>query len=41
MMVNWSATNTVEFDYIPLSSSIIDDVEIKRIINETSITINK
>ena len=36
-----SATNTVEFDYIPLSSSIIDDIDIKRIINEASITVNK
>ena len=36
-----SATNTVEFDYIPLSSSIIDDINIKRIINEASITVNK
>ena len=35
-----SATNTVEFDYIPLSSSIIDDANIKRIINEASITVN-
>ena len=33
-----SATNTVEFDYIPLSSSIIDDADIKRIINEYSKT---
>jgi hypothetical protein len=35
-----STTNTVEFDYIPLSSSIIDDADIKRIINEASITVN-
>ncbi len=36
-----SATNTVEFDFIPLSSSIIDDVDIKRIINEASIAVKK
>ena len=36
-----SAINTVEFDFIPLSSSIIDDVDIKRIINEASITVKK
>ena len=35
-----SATNTVEFDYITLSSSILDDRDIKRIINEASITVN-
>ena len=35
-----SAINTVEFDFIPLSSSIIDDVDIKRIINEYGITVN-
>ena len=36
-----SATNTVEFDLIPLSSSIIDDIDIKRIINEANITVKK
>ena len=36
-----SATNTVEFDFIPLSSSIIDDIDIKRIINAASTTVNK
>ena len=36
-----SATNTVEFDYIPLSSSIIDDIDIKRIINEASMAVKK
>ncbi len=35
------ATNTVEFDLIPLSSSIIDDIDIKRIINEANITVKK
>ena len=36
-----SATNTVEFNLIPLSSSIIDDVDIKRIINEASMAVKK
>ena len=36
-----NTTNTVEFDYVPLSSSIIDDVDINRIINEASTIVNK
>lgn len=35
-----SATNTVEFDYILLSSNIVDNENIKRIINEAGITVN-
>jgi hypothetical protein len=35
-----SATNTVEFDYILLSSNIANDEDIKRIINEEGITVN-
>jgi hypothetical protein len=35
-----SATNTVEFDYILLSSNIANDEDIKRIINESGITVN-
>jgi len=35
-----SATNTVEFDYILLSSNIANDEDIKRIINEDGITVN-
>ena len=36
-----NTVNTVKFDYIPLSSSIIDDVDINRIINEASTIVNK
>ena len=35
-----SATNTVEFDYILLSSKIPDDENVKKIINEAGITVN-
>jgi len=35
-----SVTNTVEFDYILLSSNIVDNENIKRIINEAGITVN-